>query len=90
MPLPGQELDFALLKQQTQIYGKWAKVQNEILIVIICCDLWLLRAFKVSVSTTSASVQQRSGQQRLCKFVVSVVFTNRTGKLLQERPHVVV
>lgn len=80
--LPGQELDFAPVKQQTQIYGKQVKVQNETLIGISWCDLWLLRAFKVSVSTTSAPVQQRSGQRCLRNFTVSIIFTYRTGRLL--------
>lgn len=83
--LPGRELDFALTKPQTWIYGKRAKVQNEISIVISWCDLRPLRAFKVGGSTTSASVQQPTGQQRLCHFIVSVVFTNRTGKLRPEQ-----
>lgn len=67
-PLPDQGLDFAV----TPMYGKQAKVQNEILIVISWCDLWLLRAFKVSVSATNASVQQHSGQH-LRNFIVSTV-----------------
>lgn len=85
-PLPGQWFYLDL----TPIYGKQAKVQNDILIVINWCELWLLRAFKVSVSAaTSASFQRHSGHN-ICDFRVSdalLTMQANCSKLIWPKDH---